>query len=361
MSKDYYQVLGVEKGASKDDIKKAFHKLAHKYHPDKSSGDESKFKEVNEAYQVLSDDQKRAQYDQFGSAGPNTGGFGGGTGGFDFNNFSGGFGGFQQQDGTMEFDLGDMFGDFFGGSRRSRQRRGNDLQTSISLDFKEAIFGAEKEIRITKPSTCTTCKGNGAKPGTELQTCSQCNGVGSVRNIQRTILGSIATNQTCDKCHGVGKIPKEPCVTCKGKGVVNEPRTIKINVPAGIQNGETLRLGGMGEAVSGGATGDLYVRVGVTPHKTIIRQNNDLVTTLKIKLTDALLGAQYAVETLDGQKMITVPAGTKVGDTVVLKGLGVPVGTSKRGNFIIRLNISLPEKLSKRAKEIIEDLKNEGI
>ena len=359
MSKDYYKVLGVNKKASKEEIKKAFHKLAHKYHPDKSSGDETKFKEVNEAYQTLSDEQKRAQYDQFGSAGAQ-GGFsanGGPAGGWDFSNF----GGFQQQDGTMEFDLGDMFGDFFGGGRRSRQRRGADLQTNISLDFKESIFGIEKEIRITKPSTCNTCKGNGAKTGTELHTCSQCNGNGTVRNIQRTILGSIATNQTCDKCHGVGKIPKEPCTKCNGKGVINEPRTIKINVPAGIQNGETLRLGNMGEAIIGGQSGDLYVRVSVTPHKTIIRQGNALVTTLQIKLTDALLGAQYALETLDGSRPIAVPTGTKIGDTVVLKGLGVPVSSSKRGNFIIKLNIKLPEKLSKHAKEVIEELKKEGI
>lgn len=357
MNKDYYNILGVQKGASKDDIKKAFHKLAHKYHPDKKDGDESKFKEVNEAYQILSDDQKRAQYDQFGSAGPQ-GGFGNGQGfgGFDF-------GGFQQgNSGGFEFDLGDMFGDLFGGGRnRGRQRRGSDLQTSINLDFKESIFGVEKEIRITKPSTCNTCKGNGAKPGTNLETCSQCNGKGSVRNIQRTILGSIATEQVCDKCHGAGKIPKTPCETCKGKGIVNETRTIKVTVPAGIQNGETLRLGGMGEAISGGPSGDLYIRVSVTPHKTIIRQNNDLVTSLNIKLTDALLGTQYAIETLDETMPLTIPSGTKVGDSITLKGYGVPINDRKRGNFIIKLNIKLPEKLSKHAKEVIEELKKEGI
>lgn len=357
MSKDYYKILGIEKSASKDDVKKAFHKLAHKYHPDKSGGDESKFKEVNEAYQILSDDQKRAQYDQFGADGPQMGGHGGGFGGFDFSNF----GGFQQGDGTMEFDLGDMFGDLFGGGRRARQQRGSDLQTNIALTFSESIFGIEKEIRITKPSVCNTCKGSGAKPGTELHTCGQCNGVGSVKNIQRTILGSIATTQLCDKCHGTGKIPKSPCEHCRGKGVVNEPRTIKINVPAGIQNGETLRLGGMGEAIPGGKAGDLYVRVSVSPHKTIMRQGSDLVTELRIKLSDALLGAQYAVETLDGSKAIAVPAGTKIGDTVVLKGLGVPISNSKRGNFVVKLSIKLPEKLSKRAKEIIEELKGEGI
>jgi molecular chaperone DnaJ len=355
MAKDYYETLGVSKGASKDDIKKAFHKMAHKYHPDKNGGDEAKFKEVNEAYQTLSDDQKRAQYDQFGSDGPQMGGFGGQDfGGFDF-------GGFSQGQGGFEFDLGDMFGDIFGGGRRSRVQRGADLQTSISLEFRDAIFGIERELHIKKPSTCTICKGNGAKPGTSLETCTQCNGKGQVRNIQRTILGSIATTQVCDKCHGVGKIPKDPCTTCKGKGVVNEERTIKLTVPAGIQNGETLRLGGMGEAISGGQSGDLYVHVSVAPHKTIKRDKNDLVTTLGIKLTDALLGATYAVETLDGMEQVSVPTGTRVGDTITLKHKGVPTSSSKRGNFIIKLDIKLPEKLSKHAKEVIEELKKEGI
>ncbi|MEO5646233.1 MAG: molecular chaperone DnaJ [Candidatus Paceibacterota bacterium] len=357
MAKDYYEVLGVEKKASKDEIKKAFHKLAHKHHPDKNGGDDKKFKEVNEAYQTLSDDGKRSQYDQFGSAaGPSgfggQGPQGGGFEDFDFSQFTQGGG----------FDMGDIFGEMFGGgSRSARNRRGADLQTSISLDFKESIFGVEKEIRVTKPSTCTTCHGDGAKPGTKLHTCDQCNGQGVVKNIQRTILGSIATTQICTKCDGSGKIPDEPCQTCKGKGIVNEARTIKISVPAGIQNGETLRLQDMGEAMKGVKSGDLYVRITVAPHKTITRINNDLVSTLSIKLTDALLGARYAVETLDGSVSVTVPAGTKIGDTVTLKNHGVPMSARKRGNFIIKLNISLPEKLSKKAKDIIEELKKEGI
>jgi molecular chaperone DnaJ len=358
MAKDHYETLGIQKGASKDEVKKAFHKMAHKYHPDKTTGDEAKFKEVNEAYQTLSDDQKRAQYDQFGSAGPQMGGGGYGNpqdfGGFDFS-------GFQQGNGGFEFDMGDMFGDIFGGGRRSRQQRGADLQTSITIDFKEAIFGIERELHIKKPSTCTTCKGDGAKPGTGLETCTQCEGKGQVRTIQRTILGSIATNQTCDKCHGSGKVPKEKCPTCHGKGVVNESRTIKLTVPAGIQHGETLRLSGMGEAISGGASGDLYVQVSVTAHKRITRSQYDLVMTVPIKLTDALLGATQSIETLDGMEEITIPSGTRVGDSITLKHKGVPMSSSKRGNFIIRLDIHLPEKLSKHAKEMIEQLKKEGI
>lgn len=359
MKKDYYEILGVNKGASKEDIKKAFHKLAHAHHPDKKGGDEAKFKEVNEAYQTLSDDAKRAQYDQFGSAGPSSfaGGYGGQANGFD--GFD--FGGFAQGQGGFDFDIGDMFGEMFGGGRRRGKPRGQDLQTTISLTFKESIFGVEKEIKVTKPSTCNTCKGDGATPGTKLETCSQCNGSGSVRNIQRTILGSIATTQTCTKCHGAGKIPKDPCKTCRGTGVVHDTRTIKLTVPSGIENGETLRLSNMGEAVQGGTTGDLYVRVSVAPHPSIQRKGSDLYTTFDIKLTDALLGAQYAVETLDGSMPISIPAGTKIGSTVLIKDKGVPLSKTKRGNFIVQLNIKLPEKLSKETKAIIEELKKQGI
>ena len=351
MAKDYYETLGISKSASKDEIKKAFHKLAHSHHPDKNGGDDKKFKEVNEAYQTLSDDKKRAQYDQFGADGPQMGGGGSGFGGFDPSGFDFSGGG---------FDMGDIFGDIFGGGRQQRQRRGADLQTSISLTFKESIFGAEKEIRVTKPSTCGACQGDGAEPGTKLETCNNCDGKGSVRTVQRTILGSIATNQTCSKCHGKGKIPKTPCKKCRGDGVVNEARTIKINVPSGINNGETLRLTSMGEAISGGPSGDLYVHVSVSPHKTIARQGNDLVSNHVIKLTDALLGAEHSIETLDGDIAFTIPHGTKVGDTVTLKNHGVPHG-SKRGNFVIRLVINLPEKFSKKSKELIEELKKEGI
>lgn len=355
MAKDYYETLGIAKGASKDEVKKAFHKLAHKHHPDKNGGDDSKFKEVNEAYQTLSDDTKRAQYDQYGSAGPG-GGFSGqggqGFGGFDFS-------GFSQEGNGFGFDMGDMFGDMFGGGRQ-RERRGNDLQTSISLDFKESIFGVEKQIRVTKPSNCLECDGTGATPGTKVDTCDQCNGKGTVRAVQRTIIGSIATTQTCGKCHGSGKIPKEPCKTCKGKGIVNDTRTITITVPAGVQHGQTLRVTGMGEAVSHGIAGDLYVHINVAAHKQITRIGHDLTQTLQVKLSDALLGATFAIDTLDGKHDVVVPSGTKVGDTVTLKHLGVPYG-SKRGNFIVNIAIVMPEKLSRKAKELVEALQKEGV
>ena len=357
MAKDFYETLGVAKSASKDEIKKAFHKLAHKHHPDKNGGDDTKFKEVNEAYQTLSDDRKRSQYDQFGSAGPQ-GGFGGQGGGF-----GGGFDGAGFD--FSQFDMGgmgDMFGDFFGGGRQ-REKRGNDLQTTIGLSFKEAVFGAEKQLRVTKPSSCLDCEGTGAAKGTKLETCAECQGKGSVRVVQRTIIGQIATTQTCGKCHGSGKVPKDPCKTCKGKGVVNDARTITITVPAGVQHGETLRVSGKGEAVQGGASGDLYVHLSVAADKHVVRNGNDLVTKLSIKLSDALLGSTHSVETLDGTKDVVVPSGTKVGDTVTIKGFGVPIGGNvhKRGNFVVQLNISMPEKLSKKAKELVEALQAEGL
>ena len=356
MAKDYYKTLGVEKSASKDEIKKAFHKMAHKYHPDKKDGDEAKFKEVNEAYQTLSDDQKRASYDQFGADGPQMGGFGG-QGGFD--GFD--FGGFGQGQGGFEFDIGDMFGGMFGGGRGTRKPHGADLQTNMTIDFKESVFGVEKELKVTKPSTCTVCKGDGATPGTKLHECDKCHGSGTIRSVQRTIIGQIATNALCDKCMGVGKIPTDPCKTCKGTGVVRDTRTIKLSVPAGINHGETLRVTGMGEAIQGGPSGDLYVHIAVTPHKTIKRQGSDLYSTLDIRLTDALLGTEYQIETLDGPATVTVPAGAHLGSTVIIKEKGVPTNRSKRGNFVVQLNIKLPEKLSKESKALIEELKKQGI
>ena len=354
MARDYYEILGISKNASKEDIKKAFRKLAHQYHPDKQGGDVSKFKEVNEAYQVLSNDDKRAQYDTHGSAfGTDGNGAGFDFNGFDFSNFqnAGGFG----------VDLGDIFGDFFGGGKRATPERGRDLQVSVTLSFHEAVFGTEKEIEYKRTATCKTCEGSGAKPGTQLKTCSKCNGHGSIRDIQRTFLGSISTVKTCDVCSGSGKIPESPCQTCKGAGITKDTHKLTVVIPSGVQHGEMLRLGSMGEAVKHGKTGDLYLQIAVTPHKTISREGNKLVTTLDIKLTDALLGAQYAVETLDGKIPVTIPAGAKIGSTVILKNHGVPVTGGKRGDFVIKLNIKLPEKLSSKAKQIISQLKEEGI
>lgn len=363
MSKDYYSILGVEKGASKEEIKKAFYKLAHKYHPDKKEGDEKKFKEVNEAYQTLSDDGKRAQYDQFGSNYANMGGFGGGQGaggfggfeGFDFSGFQGGFG-----QGGMEFDLNDIFSDFFGGGGRAQKKRGRDISTEIEITFAESIFGVKKKVYLTKVSACKTCSGKGAKPGTKMDTCKTCHGKGKVAEAKRTILGTIQSTRVCDNCLGKGEIPKDPCDTCKGKGVHKGEEEINISVPEGVNNGDTLRMSGAGEAVSGGAAGDLYIKLRVKPHPTLKREGNDLYTTLDIKLTEALLGSKRTIETLDGTLEVSIPEGLAVGEILRIKGKGVPYA-GRRGDLMIRLSIKMPNKLSKKERELVEKLKEEGI
>ncbi len=281
MSKDYYKILGVDKGASKDEIKKAFYKLAHKYHPDKKEGDEAKFKEVNEAYQTLSDEAKRAQYDRFGSNYQNMGGGNGGAG-------FGGFGGFEgfdfsgfQNGGGMEFDLNDIFSDFFGGGGRAQARRGRDLQTEINITFTEAILGVNKKITITKNSECEVCHGKGAKKGTKMETCKTCSGKGKIHEVKRTILGNINNTRMCESCFGAGEIPKEVCEECRGKGILKKTEEINIPVPAGINNGQNLKMSGAGEAVFRGTKGDLYIKVNIKiPHK-ISSKARELLEKLK--------------------------------------------------------------------------------
>lgn len=358
--KDYYEVLGVPKGANKDEIKKAFHKLAHKYHPDKKDGDENKFKEVNEAYQVLSDEKKRAEYDTYGQtfngAGPGAGGFGG----FDFS-------GFQQQGGfgqQFDFgDIGDIFSEFFGGGMGGGRGkpRGSDISTEITVPFAESIFGSERTLVITKTSECETCHGSGAKTGAETVTCDKCNGKGQVRETKRSILGSFTAVQMCSKCHGAGKVPKEVCGTCKGLGVHRREEKIHVVIPAGIENGEMIRLSGMGEAAPHGTKGDLYIKVRVERHKTIAREGANLVANLSIRLSDALLGAEYEIETLDGPTPISIPAGATFGEVLRVKGKGVPTGKHTRGDFLVKLDIELPKKMSHKAKKLVEELKEEGI
>lgn len=361
MAQDYYDILGVSKTASKDEIKKAFHKLAHKYHPDKKDGDEKKFKEANEAYQTLSDDQKRAQYDQFGSAGPQ--GFGGGGwsgaggfGGFDFSQ-----GGFQGGFGDMG-DLNDIFSEFFGGGGgRARAQRGRDVSTEITIPFKDSIFGTTRHILITKQSACDECHGSGAQSGSKLDTCETCGGKGQLRETRRTVFGTIANNITCTTCHGKGKVPKEKCHTCKGSGVHKGQKEIKVDVPAGINSGEMLRMSGMGEAISGGEPGDLYIRVNITNDSKYRREGSNLATDLHIKLTDALLGAKHSIATLDGDVTITIPEGITHGELLRIKERGVPNGRGKRGDILVRILIDMPKKLSRKEKELIEELKKEGM
>lgn len=352
--KDYYEILGIQKGASKDEVKKAFRKLAAKYHPDKKTGDEAKFKEISEAYATLSDDQKRAQYDTFGNS--YTGGHGGQWGGF-----QGGFGG-----AGVEFDLNDIFsnfGDIFGGGGRGgagRSVRGHDISVDIELTFKEAIFGTKRTLRLMKNNACTACKGTGAKGNSEMAQCGTCNGHGKVRETRQSILGQFATVRECTDCGGTGKIPKEKCPECHGVGTKRIEETIDINVPAGIEPGEMIRMTGRGEAVKGGTPGDLYIKVHVQRHATIHRNGINLETTLKIKLTDALLGATQEVETLDGMVDLHIPEGVKHGEILRIKGKGVPQGSS-RGDFHVKITIDMPQRLSRSAKKLVEELKKEGL
>ncbi|MEN9337894.1 MAG: hypothetical protein RIQ41_208 [Candidatus Parcubacteria bacterium] len=356
MTKNYYDVLGVQKGASKEEIKKAFYKLASKYHPDKG-GDAEKFKEVNEAYQVLSDDKKRKEYDTYGQTFNGQGPMGGA-----------GFGGFNQGDfGDMQFDfgdLGDMFGDIFGGfGGGARTRRGRDISLEVDVTFKESVFGTERNVLINKVGTCTTCEGSGAKKGSEMVTCITCNGQGKIHDMKRTFMGNFQTVRTCETCNGKGKMPKERCHDCRGAGVLNKREEIHVEVPAGISNGEMIRMSGLGEAVSGGQSGDLYVKINVQADKIWKREGNDLVIKHSIKLTDALLGVKQTIDGLDGGIEIDVPAGVSAGEVLRVKSRGVPHvhDIKRRGDALIKLEIAMPKKLSKKAMALVEQMKEEGI
>lgn len=365
MTKNYYDILGVEKGASKDDIKKAFYKLAHKYHPDKNGGDEKKFKEVNEAYQILSDDKKRAQYDQHGrvfdgaGGGPGQEGFSGfgGFEGFDPSVFSGqGFGGFDMG------NLGDIFGEFFSGQGGgARTRRGRDISIEITISFSDAVFGSERKILITKNTTCTRCNGSGAKPDTKRKKCTTCNGQGKLHETKRSFMGVFTSIRECDTCGGIGTIPEEECSSCHGHGVIRKQEEVVVHIPGGIESGEMIRLSGAGEAMSHGVSGDLYVKVGVSPDPVFSRESNNLIMTLPIKLSEALLGAEHSIKTLDGMITVKIPEGVSVGEVLRVRGKGVSISPGKRGDLLIKLKVKLPNKLSRKARSVVEELKNEGL
>ncbi len=363
MAKDYYELLGVTKNASKDDIKKAFYKLAAKLHPDKKGGDEAKFKEVNEAYQVLSDDKKKKEYDAYGQtfsgAGPQQGG---GFGGFNG-------GGFSSSDfSNMEFDfgdLGDIFGDVFGGAFGGGQRvkRGRDISLEVTIPFEEAVFGTERSILLSKVGVCKTCTGTGAEKGSKMKTCTICNGQGKVHDTKRTFMGMIQTVKTCETCQGKGKIPEVKCNDCRGAGIHQMKEEVHVAIPAGISNGEMIRMSQMGEAVVGGTAGDLYIKVSVGTHKLWKREGHDLVMTHNIKLTDALLGAKQTIEGLDGKINLDIPAGVSPHEIMRVKGRGVPHvhDKGKRGDILIKIDLQLPKKLSKNSMRLIEELKEEGL
>ena len=361
MAKDYYSILGVDKKATKDDIKKAFRKLAHKFHPDKGTGDEAKFKEITEAYSILGDDKKRREYDTYGQefAGNQAGGGQGNPfGGFDFS----GFQGFSQ---GAEFDMGDLFegfGDIFGSrASRSRVRRGRDISIDIEVSFKEAVLGGERDAQVGKVAECDTCKGSGAKPGTQMDTCGTCNGSGKVHEARNSIFGQVTSARTCPTCDGSGKVPKEKCETCSGRGVMKKEEEIHLTIPSGIDNGEMIRLPQQGEAVKGGVPGDLYVKVHVKPHAVFRKEGANLVMNLPVKLTDALLGSKVTIELVDGKSVeVSVPVLTRAEEVLRVRGKGVPLEGGK-GDLLIHVTATLPKKLSSKAKKAIEDLKSEGL
>ncbi len=361
--RDYYEVLGIQKSASKDDVKKAFHKLAHKLHPDKATGDVDKFKEVSEAYSILSDDKKRAEYDSYGrvfsdGAGPGAGGFGGGAQGFDFSQFQDAF------QGGFGFDFSDVFSDFFAGQQggtNAGQRRGRDVSIDLELDFKEAVFGIKRTVLLAKIAECETCHGSGAAPGTEVETCKYCNGSGKLHETTNSFFGQITMQSPCRHCRATGKVAKEKCHTCRGEGVYRKQEEVEIIVPAGIDAGEMIRLQGGGEAVAGGTPGDLYVKVHVRPDARFKRDGHNLVTNLSVKLSDALLGAEYTVATLDGDQPISIPQGVTHGELLKISGKGIPTPRGKRGDLFVKVTITLPQKLSREARKLVEKLKEEGV
>ncbi len=360
MSKDYYKILGVSRNASTEEIKKAFRRLAHKYHPDKEGGDAEKFKEVNEAYQVLSDPKKRAQYDRFGSAfeqAQASGGFRGFEGFRDFSDFANGYG-FDID------DLGDIFGgfsDFFGFGRtrgKTGSRRGRDIQVDLEIDFNQAVKGAEKEIELYKTVPCPVCGGSGAEPGSKPEVCPTCAGRGRVRKVQRTIFGNIQVETVCPDCGGEGKKISQKCSKCNGRGVVRQKTKIKIKIPAGIEDGGVIRFAGLGEAGERGApSGDLYVRVRVKPDSRFRREGDNIYSEKIISVTQAALGDKVDIETIDGPVKLKIPAGTQPGKQFILRGKGVPRLKGRgRGDHIVTIKVRIPTYLTAEQKRMLKEL-----
>ncbi|MDD5342198.1 MAG: molecular chaperone DnaJ [Patescibacteria group bacterium] len=363
MAKDYYEILGVSREASEAEIKAAYRKLAHQHHPDKTGGDETKIKEINEAYQTLSNKDKRAQYDQFGQSFDGSQGFnwqdfaqGGGANGYRTNvNFEDlGFG-----------NLGDVFGDIFGmggGRRRTRTKRGGDIEVDLPLEFREAVFGVAKPLKLYKTMTCPHCSGNGAEPGTKIETCPKCGGSGQVEQVQSTILGQFRTARVCPECSGEGKHATQKCKKCHGQGAVKDYDNFEVKIPAGISDGQTIRLTGRGEAgKNGGPAGDLFIRVRVNEDHEFKREGDNIISTVEIPYTVAALGGKVAINTLEGEVNLKIPAGTPSGKVFRLADRGVPRLRGRgRGDQMITVHVRVPKHLSRKAKQLLEGLAEEG-
>ena len=366
MSKDYYKILQVPRNATKEEVKQAYRKLAHQFHPDKQGGNEAKFKEVNEAYQILGDEQKRAQYDQFGTVfeGARTGG-GWQQGGFGFPgfDFGEGFQGFGS-----DFDFGDVFEDILGGfggpgRTQARSKKGRDIQIDMEIPFEEIFAGGHHDIQIQKLSKCARCDAAGTEPGTKLKTCSKCHGTGKFEKKQKTFLGIFAQIMVCPDCQGKGQIPEVICRDCLGKGVVRALERIEAIIPKGIEDGEVIKMSGKGEAsISGGVPGDLYVRVHVVQDKVFKRQGDALIMLLTIKFSQAILGDSIDIKTPEGAIKLKIPEGTAEGDILKVRGKGVPSRSGYgKGDLLIEIKVEIPKRVSRRARELVERLKEEGI
>lgn len=369
MAANYYDLLGVSKGASKEEIKKAFRTKAHQYHPDKSNGDATKFKEINEAYQVLNDDAKRSQYDQFGQTYDQARRQGGGPAGA--NPFGGGFqGGSPFGEGVnVDFgDLGDIFGDVFGfggGSRRraAKSTRGRDMAAELVIDFRTAAFGGERQLEIDRQVTCRRCDGQGAEPGHVPKTCTTCGGAGQVQQVRQTILGAMQTAAECPTCHGQGQTIDKPCTNCRGEGRVKQRDTITVKIPAGVDAGQKIKLSGQGEAGKRGTpSGDLYLEVAISRDPVFSREGDEVLTTTDIPLTVAALGGVVDVATLDGLVQMKIPAGTPSGKVFMLRGKGITKLRGRgRGDQQVTVIVNIPTHLSAHAKKLLKELQDEGV
>ena len=358
--RDYYEVLGVEKTATDEELKKAYRKLAKKYHPDANPDNkeeaEARFKELNEAYEVLSDKQKRSMYDQFGHSGPN--GYANDFSGFSgFDGFSGGFNG-----AGVDFDLNDIFSSFFGGGGRRTNRngpvRGRDLKVHVEITFEEAAFGVSKEIVINRDEQCDTCKGTGSKPGTSAETCKVCGGRGTIATMQNTIFGSFQSSRTCDNCGGTGKVISSPCTECKGRGTVKKQRRIKVSIPAGIDNGQVISLNGEGEpGLRGGGPGNLYITVSVKKHAIFTRKGDSIFCDVHVTFPQAALGAIIDVPTLSGVEKFDLAEGTQTGSIFTLKGKGIKnVNGRGIGDLYFTVIVDTPKRLNTEQRELIKKL-----
>lgn len=362
MTKDYYDILGIAKNASKDEIKKAYRRLAHKFHPDKSQGDDKKFKEINEAYQILSDEKKRNEYDTYGRVFEE--GMGGQPG-WDFGDFD-----FSAGDGSaFGGDISDIFENIFGGATATkRKKRGRDISIDLEVPFEESIFGTERRIILSKIAICEKCKGEGSEPDSEFQKCPTCEGSGKVHETRRSFFGTFTTARECSKCFGKGKIPEKKCSLCKGRGVMPKKEEVVIKIPSGIYDSEMIKLAGMGEAISGGTAGDLYVKVHVSQHPVFKREGSNLIMDMDIKMSDALLGSEKEIKTLDGKIKLKIPAGIDSGEILRVRGRGVPQARGfqaesqgNRGDLMIKVFVRTPKHVSSKAKKLIEELKQEGV